>query len=104
MEANKTTKQERYVAASGYLFELGYAISWLTQTDSEFTKFHLEQENRIIKMVIIPGLVVLFAGILWESVASKFLIYTGAGIVLVSFVLSIRGAWHAFKGEKKKVI
>lgn len=104
METNQTAKQERYVAASGYLFELGYIISWLTQTDSEFTKFHFEQENKIIKMVIIPGIIVLFLGILWESVASKFLIYAGAIIVLVSLVLSIKGAWHALKGEKRKVL
>jgi len=104
MEKSNTTKQERYVAASGYLFELGYMISWLTQIDSEFTKFHFEQENKIIKMVIIPGIAILFAGMLWESAVSKFLIYVGALIILVSFVLSIKGARHALNGEKKKVV
>jgi len=104
METTNTTKQEKIVAASAYLFELGYVISWLTQTNSEFTKFHFEQENKIIKMIIIPGIVILFVGLLWESVASKFLIYTGLTIVILSFVLSIKGAWHAFKGEKKKML
>lgn len=104
MESQKTTKQERYVAASGYLFELGYMLSMLTQTDSEFTRFHFEQENRIIKMVIVPGLFVFLAGILWENVASKFLIYMGAFILLGSFILSIKGAVHALKGETKKVL
>ena len=104
METQKTTKQERYTAASGYLFELGYMIAWLTQTESDFTKFHLEQENKIIKAVLLPGLIILFLGILWENLASKFFIYLGGIIIIVSFVLSVLGAWYALKGQKKKII
>ena len=104
MEPSKTSKQERYIAAAGYLFELGYIISWLTRTESEFTKFHFKQENKIINFVIIPGTIVLFAGILLDHIASKFLIYIGVAIILASFINSIKGAWHAIRGEKKKAI
>lgn len=104
MEVQKPTNQERYVAASGYLFELGYIMAWLMQTESDFTKFHLEQENKIIKAVLLPGLSVFFLGILWQSTASKFLIYLGGFTAVVSLVLSVIGAWHALKGKQKKLI
>ena len=104
MEQNKITSQERYIAASAYLFDLGYTIAWLTQAESDFTRFHFEQENKIIKRVLLPGLAVLFGGILWESMASKYLIYAGVLIVIVSFFWMMVGAWHALKGRKKKVI
>lgn len=98
------SKQEKYIAASGYLFELGYAISWLTQTESEFTKFHLDQENRIIKLILLPGLVILFLGILWQNSASKYLIYLGGIVIIASLVMSLVGAISALRGTKKKIL
>lgn len=104
MEPNKPTTQERYIATSAYLFEIGYMISWLTQTESEFTKFHFEQMSKIITRIILPGIAILFAGILWDNALSKFLIYVGGLFIIASFILSIVGAWHALNGRMKKLL
>ena len=104
MEPNKIMSHERYIAASAYLFELGYMATWLIQTESNFTKFHFDQESKIIKRILLPGLAVLFAGILLENAVSKYLIYLGGLIVIASFLFSIVGAWHALKGREKKIV
>ena len=102
--ANKISNIERYVAVTAYLLELGYFISFLTKGESEFTKYHFNQESKIITRVLLPGLVIFFISILWESSVSKILIYLGSLVVILSFILSLIGAIYAFKGKLKKVL
>jgi hypothetical protein len=102
--ANKISNAERYVAATAYLFDLGYAMSFLAKKDSGFTKYHFEQENRIITRVLLPGLALLLIGIFWVSSISKIFIYLVLLVVLISLVLSLIASIYALKGQMKKIL
>lgn len=95
---------ERYVAALAYILDLGYFLSFLTKSDSEFIQFHFDQENKIIVRVLLPGIVLFFLGILWVTAASTILVYLGIIVMIVSLFLSLLGLISAIQGKKKRVI
>lgn len=97
------TKQERYIAAATYLFDLGYFLSFFlgaNDKSSAFISFHHEQMNRIIKRIFLPATACFVA---WFFTHIYVLMF-GLGVCLIGIIISIIAAVYALKGQTKKII